>query len=699
MRLLLLILFCVLAVCARSQVYGSSSMMETKILDYRGIQFLVKVHVQIEATNEGGLGDRMHKVLITDLSSSIHQSVKVDYRGKTYHEYSFNNALSMSFTKLQITSVDLTVELTAANNCTSTSFSVAKEGSTNSILCGVDKGKKLGIARINISRASFEGFTELFALIDKLEAQAATQAAAQKTAAKNTETPSADPWGSSEKSSQASKPISNNYSSASFPTNSTTTSNSSNLSTNRTNSTTSSQAVNSQGYNASGAYAGLGTYNKTGSGTIATTGPGKLRADGNYDVVDKRTGQVEIISKSENQKLLQRQQQQAAASTAAVQQQKLQEMYRQQEQMRLNQQRANLAREQQMRAAADQLSQSIGTMASAIGSMIADAKAKKEREKQRAMYAAEQERIRLENIAMEKKFRRESRDNIIANFKEGTIPLFTSKITADKLYYFVYAYDKAAIEAAGMNYFVSNVVEIKKAGDGTWPYKRNIDEGIQPLTPYEEIFHGQYLSPEEAEAAKIAFEKMMDNSGAFRQSISFMAKKNLVVETGSASKKSLWDNEVASPKTALNEPLSTKKDPFWDLEPSTPAASPEPNTKSKAAVDLWSLEVPAPKSYQLSTDTSWKELEKAILDNEPSMITTALKTLPVDENNLYLEALWAHGLYLTQQTDKALEIYKKHRGQSMNGTTTKWEDKINTDLLKINKNKNLDFTPVKALFQ
>jgi len=663
------------------------------------MKFLVKADVQIEATNAGGMGDRMHKVRITDLRSSIHQAIQVEYRGKTYYEYSFNNALSMAFTKLQITSVDLTVELTAANNCKSTSFSVAKEGSTNTILCGVDKDKKLGIARINIGRASFEGFNELFALIDKLETQAAAQLAAQNAAAKNAESKNSDPWGNSDRSSGTTKPLNNNYTSSALPTRSTPANNTTNFQANSNNAPTSTPTANRPGYNSAGQYVGLGTYDKGGSGTFIPTGPGKLRTDGNYDVVDKNTGKVEIISKSENQKLIERSQQQSYAASMATQQQKLQEMYRQQEQMRLKQQQANLVREQQMRVAADQLAQSIGTMASAIGSMIADAKAKKEREKQRALYAAEQERIRQENIAMEKKFRRESREYVLANFKEGSIPLSTSKINNDRLYFFVYAYDKSAMEAAVMNYFVSNLIEIKKAGDGTWPYQRNIVEAMQPLTPYEEVFHGHYPSLADAEAAKIAFEKMMDNSGASRQSISFMEKKSTVNDKGAAPKKSLWDDEATSSKTPVKEATPAKKDPFWDIEPSAPVKSTDPSTKSKATLDLWALEAPSPKSNQPSGDTKWMELEKAIMENETTAIANWLDKLPNDETDLQLEALKAHALYLTQQTEKALDIYKKHQGEKLNGSETKWEEKIMADIERINKNKKLDFTPVSALFQ
>jgi hypothetical protein len=679
-------------------------------LEKDGLKF--RCNVYISTYKKTGADGGEYPVIKTGAFNCQCIGGSISYGGKAYDKNSFNGELYNSIQAVQVKSLRIKGEFpnTIFGGINTIDFCFEPNEEKGNNLRSLKKGSHLD-GNVNIlSICSLLGVNSVIEKIKELENKykieeeknkysKQAQESVQNAADKNTETKNSDPWGNSDRSSGTQKTMSNNYSSAALPTRSIPATNATNFSANSKNATTSTQTTNKQGYNSAGQYVGLGTYDKGGSGTFIPAGPGKLRADGNYDVVDKNTGKVEIIGPSENQKIQQRTQQQSYAAAAATQQQKMQEMYRQQEQMRLNQQRASLAYEQQMRAAADQLAQSVGAMASAIGSMIADAKAKKEREKQRALIAAEKERIRQENIAMEKKFRRESREYILENFKEGNIPLFTSKISNDKLYYFVYAYDKAAIEESGMRYYVSNVVEIKRAGDGTWPYKRNIFEAMQPLTPFEEIFHGQYPSLEEAEAAKNAFDKMMENSGASRELISFLEKKKTATEKIGTPKKSLWDDDLVILKASSNGSSPAKKDPFWDIEPSAQAKQTEPKSKSKDAVDLWALEAPTPRTNTLSSDPKWMELEKAILENETAAITNWLSKLPNDPRDLQLEALKAHALYLTQQTEKALEIYKKHQGEKLKGTKTKWEEKIIADIKQINKNKKLDFTPVSALFQ
>ncbi|OYY09234.1 MAG: hypothetical protein B7Y66_09080 [Sphingobacteriia bacterium 35-36-14] len=611
MRILALCMLLFILTDTSGQVYGSQSMMETKILDYRGIQFLVKADIEIEATNEGGLGDRFHKVKLTSLSASIHQKVQVEYRGKTYYEYSFNNALSQQFSYIKINTAEITVDLTASTNCKSTSFSAAKQGNSNTISCSVEKGKSLRIAKININGANFTGFNELFALIDKLENQAAIQVANQNST-KN----QSDPWGTNEQKSVNSKSVESNY----RPSTLTTTNNSSVGSNYSTQS-----AINSQGYDKSGNYIGQGTYNKTGSGTFIPAGPGKLRADGNYDVIDKNTGRVEIISQSENQKILLKQQQ--TASNIASQQQKLQDMYKQQEQIRINQQKASLLYDQQVKQAADKLTQSVGAMASAIGSMIADAKAKKERERQRELMLAERRRAEEERIAMEKKFRKESRESVFINFKE--------------------------------------------------------------------IFHGYYTTKADAELAKKGFENMLNNTTAYFQPISFMEQKSSQTEKESSLKKSLWeDNTKLEKKNGLS---SVKKDPFWDLDSSDNIQKNSPTNKKTNNIDFWSIDEPIKKQEPILKDSLSIQLENAIYNNKTTIINELLSKLPEESSDLNIEALKAHGYFLTNQTDKALALYKKYRGQKLNGTGLKWEDKITADITQLKKILNIDFTLIQEI--
>ena len=90
-------------------------------------------------------------------------------------------------------------------------------------------------------------------------------------------------------------------------------------------------------------------------------------------------------------------------------------------------------------------------------------------------------------------------------------------------------------------------------------------------------------------------------------------------------------------------------------------------------------------------------MENAIFNNKTTIINELLSKLPEESSDLNIEALKAHGYFLTNQTDKALELYKRYRGQKLNGTELKWEDKITADITQLKKNLNIDFTLIQEI--
>lgn len=128
----------------------------------------------------------------------------------------------------------------------------------------------------------------------------------------------------------------------------------------------------------------------------------------------------------------------------------------------------------------------------------------KRKEEERKKRAEEAERLRQEEI----KLKIAMRHSILAEFPAKEIPL-SSKEKARQIYYFLYAYDNSINNQFGAVVYVSNVFEIGKYNDGTWPYTSTIQNEIQQLTPFDEKIHGYYYTENEAEQLKNMLVKML----------------------------------------------------------------------------------------------------------------------------------------------------------------------------------------------
>jgi hypothetical protein len=154
-----------------------------------------------------------------------------------------------------------------------------------------------------------------------------------------------------------------------------------------------------------------------------------------------------------------------------------------------------------------------------IGGLIEGAqkqKALKQRqEKMRQEYYAKEEAKRLdkERQKIEAIKKHESlvkfRYDVLGKLKEGSIPLSSHNVASDKIYYFFYAYDKSTLQSDNPVVYLSNVFEIGKYSDGTWPFKSAIISEIQALTPQTAIMHGYYTLQREAEQMHQTFKEAL----------------------------------------------------------------------------------------------------------------------------------------------------------------------------------------------
>lgn len=387
------------------------------------------------------------------------------------------------------------------------------------------------------------------------------------------------------------------------------------------------------------------------------------------------------------------------------------------------QQEANRIKQEQMTQLANQAVDATVQIVGAVSSLIRSAKEKKERERQRQLEAQRQEEMRLQKIAQEKAFRRESRTMALSNFKSGTIPTSTTKIAADKLYYFVYAYDPSKIEEGNMVFYLSPIVEIARFGDGTWPYLRTIQEEIQPLTPLQEVFHGYYYSEEEAEMSRNSLQDMLRMSQVSFNSINYQRKKqgnsnskwgndfwsgtpvereNDQFATDPQPKKpkdKFWDNsDVPKPvkRDTIVAPAPKKDDSFWAepvMEKKQKVDEPPPAPVKKNDETFWS-EAPATVSkttinkqaLKAGADSVWNLL----LDKSfPQALTRIQAITPQEPDNLEYQLLQAHALLLNKQTDQAKQIYTANRKKMIASLGLPWEYKIREDFVTfLSKNIN-----------
>lgn len=151
----------------------------------------------------------------------------------------------------------------------------------------------------------------------------------------------------------------------------------------------------------------------------------------------------------------------------------------------------------------------VGTGLQIFSTLSEDKRRADERKAQLLAQEEERERIRME----EERIRKERHAMIVRQRKllvnafdtSMPIPLASANLKADRIYYFVYIVNPNELEAEQATFYVSNVFEIAKFNDGTWPYQKNIDKEVKALSVFPPTMHGYYLSANEAEAMRARF--------------------------------------------------------------------------------------------------------------------------------------------------------------------------------------------------
>jgi len=212
-----------------------------------------------------------------------------------------------------------------------------------------------------------------------------------------------------------------------------------------------------------------------------------------------------------------------------------------------------------------------GTMGVALGASIFKmASANKKRkeaeraaEEQRRKIAEQQEAERKRIAAKKERLRKEAfellmsqRRTILETFSQSDpIPLSTTPIAENTIYYFLYAIDSNSYDQKNQTtVYISNVFAIEKYKDGTWPYQSRIDQETAKLTPFKERFHGYYTDLDQAQQMRTELVSSLEiNEGVRINEVVYRAESI----TGTSGDLSAGENSATSNSGGLGIPLGT----------------------------------------------------------------------------------------------------------------------------------------------
>lgn len=318
-----------------------------------------------------------------------------------------------------------------------------------------------------------------------------------------------------------------------------------------------------------------GSTSKSGSGTDLwgsaankSTGTGTGSVTSNNSTLS--TNSTGIVS---NPQLKAQTEQMNRLNTMKAQQEMLR---KQQEQESYNRAMAYEQKRQESIQRTNQLVDGISNSLIAINNQLAAERQRKRDEEDRRR--EEEDRIAREKAAKETAFAQKiaMRKQIIAEFKPKEIPLSSSPEKATKIYYFIYAYDSVSLVKENTVIYVSNVFEIGKYPDGTWPYRSTIHEEVKALSPYREVVHGYYYTADDAEKMRHSFRELFSsNGGVVLKEIHYKGKPSQAGGVtnfwNSGSNKQAAGFSNPKPATGTAPAKEKQSSDFWEEGKITPA--------------------------------------------------------------------------------------------------------------------------------
>lgn len=146
-----------------------------------------------------------------------------------------------------------------------------------------------------------------------------------------------------------------------------------------------------------------------------------------------------------------------------------------------------------------------GELTGMVALMASDSALEKEKKAAREEMYRQKEQLERSIEAARKARQQALRKELLATFADSQMPLSSQKVATDTVYFFAYATtgDPVAQERPGMT--VTSVFPVTRRGDGGWPFKRNFNEELRPLTRGDVAWTGYFGSAAEAEAERRRF--------------------------------------------------------------------------------------------------------------------------------------------------------------------------------------------------
>lgn len=243
-------------------------------------------------------------------------------------------------------------------------------------------------------------------------------------------------------------------------------------------------------------------------------------------------------------------------------------------------------------------------------SMIAEGRARRQAAREAASAReAELERERAEKARIEKQrldFILSTRATVLEEYsKSKPIPLSTSKETANRIYYFIYDVNAADSQRERTKTYVSNVFEIGRFNDGTWPYQSAVDKEISTLTPYgNKVMHGYYTSKEDAESMrKLFIQQMSEYGGATIEEVNYKGKP----ASASMAASSVSMTGASSGGSSLGVPIGTGAKQKAAENKSSTTTPGQPAGSSKLGIPIGKPKSQSTQSIELTKESDKKE--------------------------------------------------------------------------------------------
>lgn len=241
-----------------------------------------------------------------------------------------------------------------------------------------------------------------------------------------------------------------------------------------------------------------------------------------------------------------------AASKTAFQNSLNAEREKQELQNKLNrdaynaQQALNAAKEERQRVNMQIATQAVGLATEIFGELKANRERKLAENKR--IQEENAERLERERVAFNLKRQKiAARKTFITSIKDTGIPLSADHVDSDKIYFFAYSYDINTLEN-DPGIYLSNIFQIAKYSDGTWPYTPNVKKELSKANNYRStIMIGYYLTKGEAESEYEAFKKNLDYHKCAISSFEYVGKPQkqaMEKEKSTSADLDFWGNPI-----------------------------------------------------------------------------------------------------------------------------------------------------------